>query len=478
MAWMDLVLANVASATVLAGIVALAARKLPSPVAHALWLLVLVKLVSVPVLEVEWPAIETMQAASPERAALVGAPATVGAERPIDLPRALALLAGAGAAVVLALAIGRIVRFRRLLARTATTPDSLQERAARVAASLGVRRTPRVRVVPARIPPAVWPGPRGAEILLPAELVEGLAPERLDALLAHELAHVRRRDHWVRALELLITALYWWLPVAWWARHQLRVAEERSCDALVLRAVPGRAREYAESLLETVEFLSVREPVPALAVGASETRCLKERVAMILSRKIPAPVSGRARAAVVASALAALAVSPTWVASEVAPERPDAVYQKERIALHRAELRLAQELHELQMKQATIDHREEERQIRLEQEHLRVAAEELARKGNRAEADEIRRQLEVLEREAAQRLDVSRAIRLHAEKQTELGLELRELQLTREELVADGRSEQAEELAAKGAALERELQELHLRALEEEVRRIRGELAE
>jgi beta-lactamase regulating signal transducer with metallopeptidase domain len=67
----------------------------------------------------------------------------------------------------------------------------------------------------------------GPVLLLPRDLLDELTPDERDALLAHELAHVRRRDHWVRLLELAATALFWWYPVAWWARAALRRAEER-----------------------------------------------------------------------------------------------------------------------------------------------------------------------------------------------------------------------------------------------------------
>ena len=87
-------------------------------------------------------------------------------------------------------------------------------------------------------------------------------------LLAHELAHLRRRDHWVRCLELLVTGLYWWLPVVWMARHALREAEEQCCDAWVVWAFPDAARSYAETLLDTLDFLHrSHQTEPLLASG-------------------------------------------------------------------------------------------------------------------------------------------------------------------------------------------------------------------
>jgi len=83
------------------------------------------------------------------------------------------------------------------------------------------------------------PGPR---ILLPRDLWAELSEEQRDTLLLHELAHLRRRDHWVRRLELVVLGLYWWLPVAWWACRCLHEAEEECCDAWVIEQFPATPR--------------------------------------------------------------------------------------------------------------------------------------------------------------------------------------------------------------------------------------------
>ena len=81
-------------------------------------------------------------------------------------------------------------------------------------------------------------------------LNSGRAWERTSGtlLLLHELAHLKRRDHWVRWLELVVAGLYWWHPVVWWARRALREAEEQCCDAWVVWAMPDRSRTYASCL--------------------------------------------------------------------------------------------------------------------------------------------------------------------------------------------------------------------------------------
>ena len=56
-------------------------------------------------------------------------------------------------------------------------------------------------------------------ILLSDGLLDQLRPRAVEAVMAHEIAHVRRRDPWIRVLETVATSLYWWHPAAWLARR-------------------------------------------------------------------------------------------------------------------------------------------------------------------------------------------------------------------------------------------------------------------
>jgi beta-lactamase regulating signal transducer with metallopeptidase domain len=487
--WGNLILFNAASATVLAGVVAMIAPRTKRPsLVHGLWLLVLLKLVSVPALEIPLlPSIETLLPSEPLVASVgptldvVSTPETV-ATKPtnpgLGARAALVLTMALGAAGLLSLAGWRVHRFRRLLRHASEAPPGLQQRAARLAAALGLAYPPPIRIVPDRIPPAVWPALGRSQILLPARLLDRLSADELDTLLAHELAHIRRRDHWVRPFELLITAFYWWHPVTWWARRNLRLAEEKSCDELVLDSLPGHSRAYAESLLKTVEFLSTREDrIPALAIGAGETHRLKERVVMILNREIASPITSRARVAFAAVALLAMLVSPAWVESKTAHEhqpehtRAEREYVAKMLAVHREELRLERELHELQAKRSELEHELQSVMFQTEQKRLNEEAEQLLEAGEELQAVEVRRHLEMLQREVARDLDYQRSELLRGRKQTDLELQLRELELSREEMMVEGEAELAREVTEKALAVEHALQALRLETLEAEVQR-------
>jgi len=129
-------------------------------------------------------------------------------------------------------------------------------------------------------------------------------------VLAHELAHLCRRDHWVRVLELVVSVLYWWNPLIWWVRRRLHAAEEQCCDAWVAWVYPDRSHAYAQSLLTAAEMLP---PEPAHLVLASpflNTHTLKTRIKMVLTNRSQRTAS---RTVTVGLALLAAVVIPAGV---------------------------------------------------------------------------------------------------------------------------------------------------------------------
>ncbi len=138
-----------------------------------------------------------------------------------------------------------------------------------------------------------------------------------------------RGDDRVRWLEQAITALYWWLPTVWWARAALREAEERCCDAWVVWGLPGASRAYAETLIETVDFLGTAATgpvVPASASGFGRVHNLKRRVTMLMQGKTQRRLSAHGRLLVLAVAAVLLPTVPTWGQKppNVAPRSEDA----------------------------------------------------------------------------------------------------------------------------------------------------------
>jgi hypothetical protein len=105
----------------------------------------------------------------------------------------------------------------------------------------------------------------------------------LEGLIVHELAHVKRRDHWVGWLELVAGCLWWWNPLFWIVRHELREHAELACDAWVVGTLPDGRRDYAAALLTVCECISrTAAPVPALGIRGGGRRALERRLTMIL----------------------------------------------------------------------------------------------------------------------------------------------------------------------------------------------------
>ena len=153
---------------------------------------------------------------------------------------------------------------------------------------LGLARIPELCTTDARVTPMVWWTGGKVRVLIPAFLLADLSREELRGILARELAHVRRRDHLVRWLEWLVCSAFWWNPVAWWARHQLRIAEESCCDQLALDVGTSCPRTYANALLRVVASASespgFRPPLPVSAAGGvGRTKVLERRLRMIVS---------------------------------------------------------------------------------------------------------------------------------------------------------------------------------------------------
>jgi len=160
-------------------------------------------------------------------------------------------------------------------------------------------------------------------ILLPASLIAGVPIEQIEAVLAHELAHIRRYDYLINLGQMLIEALLFFNPALWWISRQIRVEREACCDALA-ETVAARDVGYARALAGVVERLTPSaQPGAAMAfAGPNESGGFVDRIrrlAVPFHRPIPRlPVHGFAAALLGAVLLGGILWCGTTVAVDEA----------------------------------------------------------------------------------------------------------------------------------------------------------------
>ena len=182
---------------------------------------------------------------------------------------------------------GWILTDRLRRRHTRSVPAAWEKRLAELAERLRVSQPVRLlESALVEVPTAL--GVLRPVILLPVGLSTGLTALELDSLLAHELAHVRRRDCLVNLVQALAETVLFYHPAVWWVSRRIRVERENACDDLAVAAIGNDAAAYARALVALEER---REAAPRLAVAADGGR-LWDRV----SRLFPSPETEAVRA--------------------------------------------------------------------------------------------------------------------------------------------------------------------------------------
>ncbi len=143
-------------------------------------------------------------------------------------------------------------------------PERLALRVASLSDGLGIGRFSRVFISPTVLQ-AMAVGYLRPMVLLPAAMVTQMQPAMLEAVIAHELAHIRRFDLWVNLAQRVTETLLFYHPAVWWLSNCLRNERELCCDALAVK-VTGRRLTYAKTL-ENVSRSRFMAKQPILAAG-------------------------------------------------------------------------------------------------------------------------------------------------------------------------------------------------------------------
>jgi uncharacterized protein (TIGR03435 family) len=231
-------------------------------------------------------------------AAIVAAP---------DARTAFAALAGAvwlgGLAVVLGVWFHRGLRLSRLVRSATKLTDG-------AFAGLGID----VRLSSSKVEPGIV-GIFRPVLLVPEGILQRLSAQQLDAVIRHELCHVRRRDNLTAAVHMAIEAVFWFHPLVWWIGARLIEERERACDEAVV-ASGADPHAYAEGILEVCR-LYVESPL-ACAAGVGGGATLKSRVRRLAERWASRTLSP-AWSAVLAIVPALVLGAPVVIGAATAP---------------------------------------------------------------------------------------------------------------------------------------------------------------
>ncbi len=157
---------------------------------------------------------------------------------------------------------------QRLRSRgTAPAPVRWQQMAARLSKRLHIARPIRLlESAMVEVPTVIgWIRP---VVLIPASALAGMGPQQLEAILAHELAHIRRHDYLVNLLQTLVETLLFYHPAVWWLSRRIRVERENCCDDLAV-SLCGDPYAYARALADLEELRADSSRLVLAATGGS-----------------------------------------------------------------------------------------------------------------------------------------------------------------------------------------------------------------
>ncbi len=172
----------------------------------------------------------------------------------------------------------------------------------RVERRLGIRKPIDLFLSPATLEPGIF-GIVKPALVWPKGISARLDNAQLEAILAHEVCHVRRRDNLTAAIHMVVEAVFWFHPLVWWLGSRLLDERERACDEEVLEAGSDR-QVYAESILKTCEFC-VESPLACVSgvTGAD----LKNRITRIMTERMANKLSFGRKLVLATIGLAAVA---------------------------------------------------------------------------------------------------------------------------------------------------------------------------
>jgi bla regulator protein BlaR1 len=154
-------------------------------------------------------------------------------------------------------------------------------------------------------------------LLWPEGISDRLDDAHVEAIIAHELWHVRRKDNLAATLHMVVEAIFWFHPLVWWVGARLIDERERACDEEVL-AFGSERQVYAESILKVCEFCVAS---PLACVSGVTGADLKKRMVHIMSQHVVHKLDFSRRLLLSAAALVAIVAPIAFGLFNATPSR-------------------------------------------------------------------------------------------------------------------------------------------------------------
>jgi uncharacterized protein (TIGR03435 family) len=184
------------------------------------------------------------------------------------------------------------------------------------------RRRVELKMLPIPVEPGIF-GLFRPVLLWPQGISQRLDDAQLEAVVAHEVCHVRRGDNITAAIHMAVEAVFWFHPLVWWLETRLVEERESACDEEVLQMC-GQARAYAESILKVCEFC-VESPLACVSGIAGAD--LRRRVADIIAGRVLTRMTWPKRLLIATTAVCVVA-APVVLGQAKAARRVMAVVMK------------------------------------------------------------------------------------------------------------------------------------------------------
>jgi len=206
---------------------------------------------------------------------------------PLSWQGALFLVWLAVVAAMSLLLLQRAIFVRGLIAQAEESTGSLIEALQYCCQQIAVKRKVSLKISPNASSPAVC-GLFRPVILMPQKLASNLGSDRLQVVLMHELAHIKRGDLWVNLAQTVLQIVYFYNPLLWLANAIIRRVREQAVDEAVLVAMGEAAQQYPQALLDVAKLAFRRPTLSLRLIGVVESKsALASRIKHILNRPMP-----------------------------------------------------------------------------------------------------------------------------------------------------------------------------------------------